>query len=154
VLIPLAVEELEDLCFDFGIEYDGDVGYLESRPGVKLIEQNSKDIENAKAKNLPLPAQQIKIEIPANRYVRFDSSKLKLINRYDLLCIEGLARALRVFLQKEQPPTYALSNPAQMQEVFVEASVRFPFGNMKELIPRLHHYDHTLLLRSYVLLDH
>ena len=29
--------------------------------------QNSKDIENAKAKNLPLPAQQIKIEIPANR---------------------------------------------------------------------------------------
>jgi phenylalanyl-tRNA synthetase beta chain len=44
--------------------------------------------------------------------------------RYDLLCIEGLARALRVFLQKEQPPTYTLSNPAQMQEVFVEASVR------------------------------
>ena len=25
---PLAVEELEDLCFDFGIEYDGDVSYL------------------------------------------------------------------------------------------------------------------------------
>jgi hypothetical protein len=67
VLILLAVEELEDLCFDFGIEYDGDVGYLEFRTGVKLIEQNNKDIENAKAKNLPLPAQQIKIEIPANR---------------------------------------------------------------------------------------
>ena len=47
-----------------------------------------------------------------------------LMSRYDLLCIEGLARALRVFLQKEQPPTYTLSNPAQMQEVFVEASVR------------------------------
>jgi len=26
--IPLAVEELEDLCFDFGIEYDGDVSWL------------------------------------------------------------------------------------------------------------------------------
>ena len=48
----------------------------------------------------------------------------ELMDRYDLLCIEGLARALRVFLQKEQPPTYTLSNPAQMQEVFVEASVR------------------------------
>jgi hypothetical protein len=57
------------------------------------------------------------------------------MGRYDLLCIEGLARALRVFLQKEQPPTYTLSNPAQMQEVFVEASVHFPLGIMKELIP-------------------
>lgn len=44
--------------------------------------------------------------------------------RYDLLCIEGLARALRIFLQKDQPPTYTLSNPAQLQEVYVEASVR------------------------------
>jgi len=42
VLIPLAVEELEDLCFDFGIEYDGDVGLLESRPGVKLIDRTAK----------------------------------------------------------------------------------------------------------------
>jgi phenylalanyl-tRNA synthetase beta chain len=89
------------------------------------MKQNSKDIENAKAKNLPLPAQQIKIEIPANRYELFNSpSWIELMDRYDLLCIEGLARALRVFLQKEQPPTYSLSNPAQMQEVFVEASVR------------------------------
>ena len=48
----------------------------------------------------------------------------QLIFRYDLLCIEGLARALRIFLQKDQPPTYTLSNPAQLQEVYVEASVR------------------------------
>jgi hypothetical protein len=67
VLISLAVEELEDLCFDFGIEYDGDVSWLLSDCWSKLMVQNSKDIENAKAKNLPLPAQQIKIEIPANR---------------------------------------------------------------------------------------
>lgn len=65
--MSLAVEELEDLCFDFGIEYDGDVSCPSRSCEAKLIEQNSKDIENAKAKNLPLPAQQIKIEIPANR---------------------------------------------------------------------------------------
>ena len=56
------------------------------------------------------------------------------MGRYDLLCIEGLARALRVFLQKEQPPTYTLSSPAQMQEVFVEASVHFTLDSKKELI--------------------
>ena len=71
MLISLAVEELEDLCFDFGIEYDGDVSLVVQQITGKLTMQNSKDIDNAKAKNLPLPAQQIKIEIPANRYVCF-----------------------------------------------------------------------------------
>jgi phenylalanyl-tRNA synthetase beta chain len=47
--------------------------------------------------------------------------------RYDLLCIEGLARALRVFLKKDQPPVYTLSQPAQLQEVYVEASVCFSY---------------------------
>jgi phenylalanyl-tRNA synthetase beta chain len=37
--------------------------------------------------------------------------------------MEGLARALRIFLKKDQPPTYTLSNPAKIQEVYVEASV-------------------------------
>lgn len=41
---------------------------------------------------------------------------------YDLLCTEGLARSLRIFLGKEAPPTYTLSQPAVMQEVSVEAS--------------------------------
>lgn len=47
----------------------------------------------------------------------------KLNFRYDLLCIEGLARALRIFLQKDAPPTYTLSTPAKLQEVYVEPSV-------------------------------
>jgi hypothetical protein len=34
--------------------------------------QTSKDIENAKAKGLPLPALQLKIEIPANRSVIYN----------------------------------------------------------------------------------
>jgi hypothetical protein len=43
---------------------------------------------------------------------------------YDLLCIEGLARALRIFLSLESPPAYALSSPpAGLLEVNVAASV-------------------------------
>lgn len=57
---------------------------------------------------------ELKIELPANRY--------------DLLCLEGLARGLRQFLGKENPPTFKLSNPAQMQECTVEESVRLAFG--------------------------
>ncbi|KAI3939223.1 hypothetical protein MKX01_002091 [Papaver californicum] len=33
-----------------------------------------------------------------------------LANRYDLLCIEGLVRALRIFLGLDEIPTYTLSN--------------------------------------------
>ena len=31
--------------------------------------------------------------------------------RYDLLCIEGIARALRAFLEKEEAPRYKLVYP-------------------------------------------
>ena len=33
------------------------------------------------------------------------------MRRYDLLCIEGIARALRVFLGKDRPPQYRLVYP-------------------------------------------
>jgi phenylalanyl-tRNA synthetase beta chain len=32
--------------------------------------------------------------------------------RYDLLCIEGISRALRVFLGKDQAPNYRLVHPS------------------------------------------
>lgn len=65
----------------------------------------------ARAKNLPTPPPQLKIEIPANRY--------------DLLCVEGIAKALRVFLGLEKTTHYTLSSPAKMEELYVEASVSF-----------------------------
>lgn len=61
--------------------------------------------------------------LPIGTYAVSEQIRTLLMSRYDLLCIEGLARALRIFLQKDQPPTYTLSNPAQLQEVFVESSV-------------------------------
>jgi len=51
-----------------------------------------------------------KIEIPANRY--------------DLLCLEGLSRALKLFIGKEtQLPQYKVVKPAQMQKMIVKKSV-------------------------------
>ncbi|WVO19858.1 phenylalanine-tRNA ligase, beta subunit [Cryptococcus decagattii] len=86
-------EEFDELCFEFGIELD---------------EDTTIQVEEARKKGLPTPPPQLKIEIPANRY--------------DLLCIEGLARALRIFLENDVPPSYKLDIPEKMQEVYVEAS--------------------------------
>ena len=68
--------------------------------------------------------------------------------RYDLLCLEGIARALRIFLQKESPPNYTLSVPAQMQEVFVESSVSSTAreSHLELIKARRAHFDPTLRL--------
>ena len=46
-------------------------------------------------------------------------------NRYDLLCLEGLAMALKVFLQKGPMPKFSISNsdPNNIQQLIVEESV-------------------------------
>ncbi|EIN10408.1 phenylalanyl-tRNA synthetase [Punctularia strigosozonata HHB-11173 SS5] len=75
-------EEFDQLCFDFGIELD---------------EDTTEEVEEAIKKGLPAERPQLKIEIPANRY--------------DLLCIEGISRALRIFLGKATPPNYKLVLP-------------------------------------------
>ncbi|KAG8962461.1 phenylalanine--tRNA ligase subunit beta, partial [Tulasnella sp. 408] len=80
-----ATEEFDHLCFEFGIELD---------------EDTTAEVEEAVKKGLPAERPQLKIEVPANRY--------------DLLCIEGIARALRVFLQKQKAPVYKLVEPASM----------------------------------------
>ncbi|KAI0092643.1 phenylalanyl-tRNA synthetase [Irpex rosettiformis] len=75
-------EEFDRLLFEFGLELD---------------EDTTEEVEALRKQGLPAERPQLKIEIPANRY--------------DLLCIEGIARALRVFLGKDKPPQYKLSHP-------------------------------------------
>ncbi|KAF9569328.1 phenylalanyl-tRNA synthetase subunit beta [Agrocybe pediades] len=75
-------EEFDKLCFDYGLELD---------------EDTTAEVEEAIKKGLPAERPQLKIEIPANRY--------------DLLCIEGISRALRIFLQKTEAPEYKLVYP-------------------------------------------
>ncbi|KAJ3896080.1 phenylalanyl-tRNA synthetase subunit beta [Lentinula edodes] len=75
-------EEFDTLCFEYGVELD---------------EDTTAEVEEAIKKGLPTERPQLKIETPANRY--------------DLLCIEGIARALKVFLGKEKAPKYMLVYP-------------------------------------------
>lgn len=82
-------EEFDELCFEFGIELD---------------EITSEREEATKSATVKLTAEQVallsdtvlyKIDVPANRY--------------DLLCVEGLCRALRIFLGDQDAPTYSLA---------------------------------------------
>ncbi|EIW61912.1 phenylalanyl-tRNA synthetase [Trametes versicolor FP-101664 SS1] len=77
-----SADEFDRLLFEFGLELD---------------EDTTEEVEALKKKGLPAERPQLKIEIPANRY--------------DLLCIEGIARALRVFLELDKPPQYKLAFP-------------------------------------------
>lgn len=47
-----------------------------------------------------------KIEVPANRY--------------DLLCLEGIAQALRCYIGTGSMPKYELIKPAKMQQIIVK----------------------------------
>ncbi|EPS64155.1 hypothetical protein M569_10627, partial [Genlisea aurea] len=76
-------EEFEDLCFKFGIELD-DV------TTEKAIIRKEKHLEDEN----PSEDEEViyKIEVPANRS--------------DLLCLEGLVQALRIFNGTDEIPTY------------------------------------------------
>ncbi|KZT12764.1 phenylalanyl-tRNA synthetase [Laetiporus sulphureus 93-53] len=77
-----SADDFDQLLFDFGLELD---------------EDTTEEVEAARKKGLPAERPQLKIEIPANRY--------------DLLCIEGITRALRVFLGLDKPPQYKIVYP-------------------------------------------
>lgn len=68
-----------------------------------------------------------KVEVPANRYAANADARistLTLLIRYDILCVEGLARALRIFKGRELPPRFHLTKPKTMQRMIVKAEVR------------------------------
>ncbi|KAJ2707724.1 phenylalanine--tRNA ligase subunit beta [Coemansia sp. IMI 203386] len=68
--------------------------------GIELEEDSSEEGELAEGERAML-----KIDIPANRY--------------DLLCIEGLSRALSVFLGREKEPNYRLASIDKPQRITV-----------------------------------
>jgi phenylalanyl-tRNA synthetase beta chain len=76
-------EQFEDLCFEFGIELDQITTEKEI---------NSKQGQNIDKNNSEIEEVVYKIEVPANRY--------------DLLCLEGLVNALKIFLSLSKPITY------------------------------------------------
>ncbi|KAL1522159.1 hypothetical protein AB1Y20_021798 [Prymnesium parvum] len=78
-------EEFEELCFEFGIELD------------EAVEE---EVKGTKTRGATETAYETiyKIEVPANRY--------------DILCLEGMVRALNVFLGNSPSPEYTLRTPA------------------------------------------
>jgi phenylalanyl-tRNA synthetase beta chain len=82
-------KEFDHLCFEFGIELDE----VTSEAVMVRKEKGSAAAEKESASEELI----YKIDIPANRY--------------DLLCIEGIARALRVYLGKEAVPVYRTLTP-------------------------------------------
>ncbi|EIW82084.1 phenylalanyl-tRNA synthetase subunit beta [Coniophora puteana RWD-64-598 SS2] len=87
-------EEFDRLCFEYGLELD---------------EDTTEEVEAAIKAGLPAERPQLKIEIPANRY--------------DLLCIEGISRALGVFLGKQTAPRYRLLMPPGGEKDLIHVKV-------------------------------
>lgn len=76
-------EAFDELCFEFGIELDE-------------ITSEVEEAQKAGKSDTGLSTAVIyKIDVPANRY--------------DLLCVEGLSRALKIFLGQMKAPVYAFS---------------------------------------------
>ncbi|CAH8875465.1 unnamed protein product [Trichobilharzia szidati] len=98
-------EEFEELCFSYGLE-------LDEITTEKEMVTREKGMEKSKG----LSTEPVyKVEIPANRY--------------DLLCPEGLSRALMIFESKMKTPLYTCiktQNPVQMHVLPSTQAVR-PF---------------------------
>lgn len=83
--LPQLEKKLDDVCFEFGLEYDGLEATADGKAEGKSEEKVGGKIEGGRCGEVS-PSPRLRIEVPANRY--------------DLLCIEGLEAALRVFLGK------------------------------------------------------
>ena len=94
-------EEFDNLCFEFGIELDD----VTTEKDILYNEQKKEGI-NLSSEIL------YKIEVAANRY--------------DLLCLEGLALALKIFLEKQKMPDIKPMNilPEEERQLIVYDSVK------------------------------
>ncbi|CAG9465528.1 unnamed protein product [Pedinophyceae sp. YPF-701] len=79
-------EEFEELCFEYGVELDD----VTSEQQMQRKEFGDKDAGIGEDEEIIY-----RIDIPANRY--------------DMLCTEGIARALNVFLGRQAAPTYTVA---------------------------------------------
>mmetsp|Transcript_19300 Transcript_19300/g.24904 ORF Transcript_19300/g.24904 Transcript_19300/m.24904 type:complete len:640 (-) Transcript_19300:40-1959(-) len=81
--------DFDELCFEFGVELD------EITSAREEAEKSSGFTLSAKQLEAYSDAILYKVDVPANRY--------------DLLCIEGLSRAIRIFLGDVDAPKYEFS---------------------------------------------
>ena len=74
------------------------------------IEMNMQRIDGSGAAVDMSKTQVYKVEVPANRY--------------DLLCLEGIATALKCYLNKGKLPEFKLSKPAKMEKITVKPETK------------------------------
>jgi phenylalanyl-tRNA synthetase beta chain len=79
-------KEFDELCFEFGVELDEVTSEVEEAQKSATVKLSKSQLESLSA------AIVYKIDVPANRY--------------DLLCVEGLSRALQIFLGDVDAPEY------------------------------------------------
>jgi phenylalanyl-tRNA synthetase beta chain len=97
-------EEFDNLCFEFGIELD------DVTSEKQMVEGEKKNSATTDLKDLSTEVL-YRIEVAANRY--------------DLLCVEGIALALKIFLNKMTCPIFKPLNklPENERQLIVEPSV-------------------------------
>jgi phenylalanyl-tRNA synthetase beta chain len=83
--------DFDELCFEFGIELDEITSAREEAEKSSSGKLSKQQLEQYSAAII------YKIDVPANRY--------------DLLCVEGLSRALRIFLGDMEAPVYSATDP-------------------------------------------
>lgn len=79
-------KEFDELCFEFGVELDEITSEREEATKSETVKLSKEQLEKLSDKVV------YKIDIPANRY--------------DLLCVEGLSRSLKIFLGDMDAPVY------------------------------------------------
>lgn len=91
-------ESFGELCFEFGLELDE----VTSEKEMVAKEQGERAAEDCSTRVI------FKIDVPANRY--------------DLLCLEGLVRALKIFKGNMSCPDYRLSTPTPKPQMSMTVS--------------------------------
>ena len=98
----LTYDQLFDLCFEFGLEIEV----------AKKSDDDSDEEEDQQPEESKSPDIKYKIEVPANRY--------------DLLCLEGIAQALKCYLHPhpEPLPLAQLSNSPPTRKIIVTSETK------------------------------
>ncbi|KAJ1675675.1 phenylalanine--tRNA ligase subunit beta [Spiromyces aspiralis] len=90
-------KEFTELCFEFGIELEEDT--------TEELAERLKNLSVEERKVAVEERPQLKIDIPANRY--------------DLLCFEGISRALKIYLEEQELPKYHKTAPKDVHRMIV-----------------------------------
>mmetsp|Transcript_22612 Transcript_22612/g.50295 ORF Transcript_22612/g.50295 Transcript_22612/m.50295 type:complete len:646 (-) Transcript_22612:80-2017(-) len=93
-------EAFDELCFEFGVELDEITSEREEALKSDTVKLSKDQIASLSSSVI------YKIDVPANRY--------------DLLCIEGLSRSLKIFLGDMDAPAYQRTTPEKMETITVQ----------------------------------